>query len=144
VVTPEQDKQDMLAYMDVLPKRLSKITERAGAIPAGQFGSSEWFKEVGDYWREARENEGLSRYELASKAGVHVNVIRFLEEGMAYPEELRGDLLHLLSLNISGNETQSATFNQRFNVTAIPIKVPRFRFLPSFISSKWISMSETS
>ena len=144
MVSPEQDKADMLTYMDELGKsRLTRFRERAAAIPANAVGSSEWLKDVGDYWEEARTNSGLSRYEVAGKIGVHVNVIRFLELGMAYPEELYGKLLPQLSQSLTGNLESYETFNQKYKITEMPIKKSRFKLLP-FVASRWEPINTVS
>lgn len=144
MISPDQEKADMLSYSDELgDSRLPRHTERARAIPAGQLGSSEWFEKVGHYWEEARENNGVERYDLAEKAGVHVNIIRFLELGLAYPEELQGNLLPQLSLCLTGNMSTFEAFSQRYNVSEIPVRTPRFKLLP-FIAPRWVPMHQAT
>ena len=144
MISPDQERTDALAYIDELESsRLGKMTERAKSIPAGQLGSVEWFEEVGNYWKEVRETSGTERYDVAARIGLHVNVVRFLEHGLAYPEELQGDLLPKLSQSLTGDLRAFETFSQRYNVAEIPVKTPRFKLLP-FIAHKWEPVHKVS
>lgn len=66
-----------------------------------------------------------------------------MEEGLAYPEELQGDLLPQLSQSLTGDLTAFEAFSQRYNVAEIPVKTPRFKLLP-FIASKWVPIPQAS
>ncbi len=91
-VSPDQERDDMRAYVDELAERLPRYARRAAALKPEEVGSVEWSKAVGQYWRGAREARNISRYGLAARMNTHVNNIRFLELGIVEIEELDGFL----------------------------------------------------
>lgn len=84
-----EHSEEMKGYMQEFQQRILEFTRRAAVVPPNSKGSVEWLGRIGKFWWQARENQGLSRYEVAEKLGVPVNQIRFLEFGMPTPNELR-------------------------------------------------------
>lgn len=73
-------------YMEELWVRLPKFGELAASIPAEAPGSVEWLGRIGKFWWLAREQQGLTRREVAQRIGVETDAVRFLEFGMGYSE----------------------------------------------------------
>src|SRR3989344_7699371 len=88
-----EESPEYRAYVEELWNRMPAHARRAATIPPNEPGSVEWLARVGKFWWEAREQTRLSRYQLAVRAGIKVNQVRFLEFGLAKPEELRDELL---------------------------------------------------
>lgn len=74
---------DFRSYLDELYQRLPGYASRAATIPAGEFGSVEWLRDVGRFHWEARAASGLTRRQVAERMGVPVNAIRFFEFGVS-------------------------------------------------------------
>ena len=80
------DSSEFKAYSDELFKRLDVHLDLAASIPAEQPGSVEWLDRIGEFWRKAREQSGVSRNAIADQIGIPLNSVRFLEVGLGYPE----------------------------------------------------------
>ena len=81
-------------YMEEMYRaRLPEQARRAFALSPKDNGSPEWFGAVGEYWRRARRDCGLLIREAASQSGLPLNSLRFLEAGLALPDELNGNML---------------------------------------------------
>ena len=139
MVSPDQEKKDGMAYLGELEKRMPIIGKKTRSIPEGQPGSDKWIREVGSYWRGVREATRLSRYEAASRVGVHVNVLRLVEGGLLWPEEFKGDLLPRVSQGLTGSATSYEEFTQRFNTPGISLYGPSFRvpFTGKYLRITW-------
>lgn len=87
-VSSKQESSDFTEYLDELRRRLPEYARRAAAVSPEAKGSIEWLARIGKFWWEAREREGLSRYQVAEKLDVPVNSVRFLELGIASLDEV--------------------------------------------------------
>ena len=117
-ISQAQEQADLLSYTEELAKRLPAFAEKVSSIPKGQPGSIQWAKEVGQYWRSARETQNISRYGLASRMDIHVNTIRFLELGIVEVKDLPA-LVEPLSQAIGDPDLYTA-FSQRYGVPQTP------------------------
>jgi ribosome-binding protein aMBF1 (putative translation factor) len=88
-VSEDADQREVMEYLDELEQRLPRFARRAAAIPPDKPYSAEWFSSLGKFWRNAREERGLSRREAAKRANVSANQLRLLEVGLGEPEDLR-------------------------------------------------------
>lgn len=109
-----ENSPEFRGYMDELYRRLPAYARRAATIPPGTRGSVEWFGEVGKFWWRAREESGLTRYQLAECSEVPVNRIRFLEFGLALPEEVDDESLRRYA-DVLGNCSLYDTYKHRFD-----------------------------
>ncbi len=113
-VSPEQEKKDMIDYVTKLEDLLPRYARRAAALRPEEVGSVEWSQGFGLFWRQAREDQGFSRYSIAAKAGAHVNDIRLLENGFIEIEQV-GDFLRHYSAALTGNATLWETCREQFH-----------------------------
>lgn len=83
-VSPEQEAQDVLDFLDRFHTELPRFSDEVMAQPDGAVGSIEWAIDTARYWRGMREDLGLSRYRVAGVLGVHVNELRLFETGIKH------------------------------------------------------------
>lgn len=121
-ISPEQERDDMMTYLDELEKRLPRYAQRSAALRPEEPGSVEWSRAVGKYWRNARETHNLSRYGLAARTNTHVNNIRFLEGGLVEMEELQGFLEPYAQA--IGDPNLYTEFSQRFGIGQTTPPIP--------------------
>lgn len=84
----DEESKELREFMEELWERIPDYARRAASIKAGAPGSVEWYADIGRFWREEREQTGLSRYQAAESMDVHVNRVRLLEVGVAGKNEL--------------------------------------------------------
>lgn len=87
------ESPEVTQYFDELRKRLPGYAQRAAEVPAGAAESVEALEQLGTWWQQAREQNGLSRRQVAERMGVEINQVRFVELGLATAEDLQGEFL---------------------------------------------------
>ena len=110
-----------------LRARIREYALHAAVVPADERGSVEWVEKIGKFWWEAREQEGLTRDDVASRMGEDVNGVRFLEYGVGYEElhlSYNGSTLTALDLefaqryaNALGKPELFEAFKERFQIS---------------------------
>ncbi|MBI2642182.1 MAG: helix-turn-helix domain-containing protein [Candidatus Wildermuthbacteria bacterium] len=113
------ESRELREYMDELWKRLPEHTRRAASVKPGSHRSVEWYAQVGKFFRDAREQAGLDRYQVAKRMDVPVNHIRFLEVGVADEGELDRDFLKNYA-NALGESELFDTAQRRFRISTHP------------------------
>ena len=87
------ESEEFGGYLEELRQRLPAYGLRAASVMPEEPGSIELAGRIGKFWWEARERAGVSRYQIAERMGMSPNQVRFLEVGLASPEELRNGIL---------------------------------------------------
>lgn len=106
---------DAKEYLEELYRRLPQYARRAAVVPPNETGSIEWFTAIGKFLWQAREGKKMSRYELAERAGIHVNEVRFLEFGLVSLDYLRSGVLKRYADALGRPELYSE-FKQKFDL----------------------------
>lgn len=88
---------------------------RARQFSPGEAGSPEFMREIGKYWWERRGEASMSRYQVADRAGLDVNSIRFLETGLPDENELTTSFLSAYAVAL-GDPGIYDVFQERFQL----------------------------
>ena len=110
------ENPEFRAHLQELYERLPAYAERVASVPPEQPYSAEWLGRVGRFCWRARERSGLSRREVAQRAGVPINLIRFLEVGLVSHEELNENALLRQYAEALGQPELLGELRQRFGV----------------------------
>mgnify|MGYP001610657491 CR=1 FL=1 len=128
-------------YLDELWTRLPGYGEHAAAIRSEAPGSVEQLGRIGKYWWQAREAEGLTRYEVAERMGVPVNQVRFLEVGMGSEEER--EILPVLYANALGKPDLYVGFLKQFGLEPPRDVYMEFALMPPGDGNRVLSARNT-
>jgi len=90
-LTVKNESREFRDYAAELSARLPEYARRAASVEPETEGSIEWCGRIGKFWWQAREQKGLSRYQVAEKMAVNVNQVRFMEVGFNDLTDLSND-----------------------------------------------------